>query len=68
MYGMKHCISSFNTRRVCHIYYDLHVEHQNFLINYGDLTDSSCLILIMQEVQPCEVYNLGVKSRLTGDI
>ena len=64
VHGIKRRASSFNTQRVDHIYQDPHVEHQNFILHYGDLTDSSNLTRILQEVQPDEVYNLGAQSHV----
>lgn len=64
VHGIKRRASSFNTQRVDRIYQDPHVEHQNFVLHYGDLTDSSNLTRILQEVQPDEVYNLGAQSHV----
>ncbi len=64
VHGIKRRASSFNTQRVDHIYQDPHVENQNFALHYGDLTDSSNLTRILQEVQPDEVYNLGAQSHV----
>ena len=64
VHGIKRRASSFNTQRVDHIYQDPHVENQNFVLHYGDLTDSSNLTRILQEVQPAEVYNLGAQSHV----
>lgn len=64
VHGIKRRASSFNTQRVDHIYQDPHVEHQNFVLHYGDLTDSSNITRILQEVQPDEVYNLGAQSHV----
>ncbi|MCB4438253.1 GDP-mannose 4,6-dehydratase [Alteromonas sp. McT4-15] len=64
VHGIKRRASLFNTERVDHIYEDPHVENANFKLHYGDLTDSSNLIRIMQEVQPDEVYNLGAQSHV----
>jgi GDPmannose 4,6-dehydratase len=64
VHGIKRRASLFNTQRVDHIYEDPHVEHQNFVLHYGDLTDSSNLTRILQEVQPDEVYNLGAQSHV----
>ena len=64
VHGIKRRASSFNTQRVDHIYQDPHVEHKNFVLHYGDLTDSSNLTRIIQEVQPDEVYNLGAQSHV----
>lgn len=64
VHGIKRRASSFNTQRIDHIYQDPHVEHQNLVLHYGDLTDSSNLTRILQEVQPDEVYNLGAQSHV----
>ena len=64
VHGIKRRGSLFNTQRVDHIYEDPHVENQNFVLHYGDLTDSTNLIRIIQEVQPDEVYNLGAQSHV----
>jgi GDPmannose 4,6-dehydratase len=64
VHGIKRRASSFNTQRVDHIYQDPHVDNKNFVLHYGDLTDSSNLTRILQEVQPDEVYNLGAQSHV----
>jgi GDPmannose 4,6-dehydratase len=64
VHGIKRRASLFNTQRVDHIYQDPHVENQHFVLHYGDLTDSSNLTRIIQEVQPAEVYNLGAQSHV----
>ncbi len=64
VHGIKRRASSFNTQRIDHIYQDPHVENQDFILHYGDLTDSSNLTRILQEVQPDEVYNLGAQSHV----
>jgi len=64
VHGIKRRASSFNTQRVDHIYQDPHVENKNFVLHYGDLTDSLNLTRILQEVQPDEVYNLGAQSHV----
>jgi GDPmannose 4,6-dehydratase len=64
VHGIKRRASSFNTQRVDHIYEDPHVDHQRFILHYGDLTDSSNLTRILQQVQPDEVYNLGAQSHV----
>ncbi|WBL59224.1 GDP-mannose 4,6-dehydratase [Stutzerimonas stutzeri] len=64
VHGIKRRASSFNTQRVDHIYQDPHVDNQNFVLHYGDLTDSSNLTRILQQVQPDEVYNLGAQSHV----
>ena len=62
VHGVKRSASSFNTQRIDHIYQDLHDTHVNFKLHYGDLTDSSNMIKIIQEIQPDEIYNLGAMS------
>lgn len=64
VHGIKRRASSFNTSRVDHLYQDPHVDHRNFVLHYGDLSDSSNLVRIMQQVQPDEVYNLGAQSHV----
>ncbi|RQO49918.1 GDP-mannose 4,6-dehydratase [Pseudomonas sp. KBW05] len=64
VHGIKRRASSFNTQRVDHIYQDPHVDNRNFVLHYGDLTDSSNLTRIIKEVQPDEVYNLGAQSHV----
>ena len=64
VHGIKRRASSFNTQRVDHIYQDPHVENSNFTLHYGDLSDSSNLTRIIQEVQPDEVYNLAAQSHV----
>jgi len=64
VHGIKRRASSFNTQRVDHIYEDPHVDHARFKLHYGDLTDSSNLTRILQDVQPDEVYNLGAQSHV----
>ncbi|KQV46930.1 GDP-mannose 4,6 dehydratase [Pelomonas sp. Root1217] len=64
VHGIKRRASSFNTDRVDHLYQDPHVDNQRFKLHYGDLTDSTNLIRIVQEVQPDEVYNLGAMSHV----
>lgn len=64
VHGIKRRASSFNTQRVDHIYQDPHTDNKNFILHYGDLTDSSNLTRILQEVQPDEVYNLGAQSHV----
>ena len=64
VHGIKRRASSFNTQRVDHIYQDPHIENSKFKLHYGDLTDSSNLTRILQEVQPDEVYNLGAQSHV----
>lgn len=65
VHGIKRRASSFNTQRIDHIYVDQHEgEHENFKLHYGDLTDSTNLIRIIQETQPDEIYNLGAMSHV----
>ncbi|MFN4238404.1 MAG: GDP-mannose 4,6-dehydratase [Vogesella sp.] len=64
VHGIKRRASQFNTQRVDHIYQDPHIANANFKLHYGDLTDSSNLTRILQEVQPDEVYNLGAQSHV----
>jgi GDPmannose 4,6-dehydratase len=64
VHGIKRRASSFNTDRVDHIYQDPHLDHRNFVLHYGDLTDTSNLVRIIQEIQPDEIYNLGAQSHV----
>ncbi len=64
VHGIKRRASSLNTERVDHLYQDPHLGHRNFILHHGDLTDSSNLTRILQEVQPEEVYNLGAQSHV----
>jgi GDPmannose 4,6-dehydratase len=64
VHGIKRRASLFNTGRIDHIYQDPHVEDKSFFLHYGDLSDSSNLTRIMQEVRPDEVYNLGAMSHV----
>jgi len=64
VHGIKRRSSSFNTQRLDHIYQDPHDDNLNLKLHYGDLTDSSNLIRIIQEVKPDEVYNLGAQSHV----
>ena len=64
VHGIKRRSSSFNTGRVDHIYQDIHVDNARFKLHYGDLSDSTNLIRIIQEVQPDEIYNLGAMSHV----
>jgi GDPmannose 4,6-dehydratase len=64
VHGIKRRASLFNTDRVDHLYQDPHVDNQRFKLHYGDLTDSTNLIRIVQQVQPDEVYNLGAMSHV----
>ncbi len=64
VHGIKRRSSSFNTQRLDHIYQDPHDDNLNLQLHYGDLTDSSNLIRIIQEVKPDEIYNLGAQSHV----
>jgi GDPmannose 4,6-dehydratase len=64
VHGLKRRSSLFNTDRIDHLYQDPHDENKNFILHYGDLTDSTNLIRIIQEVQPDEIYNLAAMSHV----
>ncbi len=64
VHGIKRRASSLNTQRIDHIYQDPHVENKQFILHYGDLTDTSNLTRIIQQVQPDEIYNLGAQSHV----
>ena len=64
VHGIKRRASSFNTDRIDHLYKDPHETGRRFILHYGDLTDSTNLIRIMQEVQPDEIYNLAAQSHV----
>ncbi len=64
VHGIKRRSSLFNTQRIDHIYEDPHLPNQRFKLHYGDLTDSTNVIRIIQEVQPDEIYNLGAMSHV----
>lgn len=64
VHGLKRRTSLFNTDRIDHIYQDPHAENRNFILHYGDLTDSTNLIRIVQETQPDEIYNLAAMSHV----
>ncbi len=64
VHGIKRRASSFNTARVDHLYRDPHEEDVRFFMHYGDLTDSTNLIRIIQETQPDEIYNLAAQSHV----
>ena len=64
VHGIKRRASSFNTQRIDHLYQDPHVEKRNLFLHYGDMTDTSNLIRIIQEVQPDEIYNLAAMSHV----
>ncbi|NOS73370.1 MAG: GDP-mannose 4,6-dehydratase [Methyloglobulus sp.] len=64
VHGIKRRTSLFNTDRIDHLYQDPHVQTRQFVLHHGDLTDSSCLIRIIQQVQPDEIYNLAAQSHV----
>lgn len=64
VHGIKRRSSSFNSARIDHIYEDPHIGGQHFHLHYGDMTDSTNLIRIIQSVQPDEVYNLAAQSHV----
>jgi GDPmannose 4,6-dehydratase len=64
VHGIKRRSSLFNTQRVDHLYQDPHEENVRFVLHYGDLTDATNLIRIVQEIQPDEIYNLGAQSHV----
>ena len=64
VHGIKRRSSLFNTQRVDHIYQDPHTKNRNFILHYGDLSDSSNLVRLIQQIQPDEIYNLGAQSHV----
>ena len=64
VHGLKRRSSLFNTNRIDHLYQDPHVDHRHFFLHYGDMTDSTNLIRIIQEIQPDEIYNLAAMSHV----
>ncbi|MCF6212579.1 MAG: GDP-mannose 4,6-dehydratase [Flavobacteriaceae bacterium] len=64
VHGLKRRSSSFNTDRIDHLYQDPHIDNRNFVLHYGDMTDSTNLIRIIQEIQPDEIYNLAAMSHV----
>jgi GDPmannose 4,6-dehydratase len=64
VHGIKRRSSLFNTDRIDHLYQDPHVDNRNFILHYGDLTDSTSLLRIVQQVQPDEIYNLAAQSHV----
>ena len=64
VHGLKRRTSLFNTDRIDHLYQDPHVENRNFFLHYGDMTDSTNLIRLIQEIQPDEIYNLAAMSHV----
>src|SRR4030042_4202463 len=68
VHGIKRRTSLFNPDRSDHLYEDPHVRDRRFILHYGDSTDSSSLVHVMQQVQPEEVYNLGAKSHVAVSV
>ncbi len=64
VHGLKRRASSFNTDRIDHLYQDPHEAHQDFILHYGDMTDSTNLIRVVQECRPDEIYNLAAQSHV----
>src|SRR5437870_3122624 len=64
VHGVKRRSSSLNTQRVDHLYLDPHVENGKFFLHYGDMTDATNLIRLIQESQPTEIYNLAAQSHV----
>jgi GDPmannose 4,6-dehydratase len=64
VHGVKRRASLFNTDRIDHLYQDPHVDNRNFILHYGDLTDSTNLVRLVQEVKPDEIYNLAAQSHV----
>jgi GDPmannose 4,6-dehydratase len=64
VHGIKRRASLFNTDRIDHLYQDPHIAHRNLILHYGDLTDATNLIRVIQEVQPDEIYNLAAQSHV----
>src|SRR5947209_4593181 len=64
VHGIKRRASLFNTDRIDHLYQDPHVQPRNFVLHYGDMTDSNVLLRIMQAIKPDEIYNLAAQSHV----
>src|SRR6516165_7446259 len=64
VHGIKRRSSSFNTERVDHLYADPHERNVRFMLHYGDMTDATNLIRVIQETQPTEIYNLAAQSHV----
>ena len=64
VHGLKRRTSMFNTDRIDHLYQDPHIENRNFILHYGDMTDSTNLTRLIQEIQPDEIYNLAAMSHV----
>jgi GDPmannose 4,6-dehydratase len=65
VHGIKRRTSLFNTERIDHLYQDPHINHRNLILHYGDLTDTSNLVRIIQQCQPDEIFNLGAQSHVS---
>jgi GDPmannose 4,6-dehydratase len=64
VHGIKRRTSLFNTDRIDHLYQDPHIAHRNFILHYGDMTDASSLVHVIQKTQPDEIYNLAAQSHV----
>ena len=64
VHGLKRRSSLFNTDRIDHLYQDPHVDNQNFVLHYGDMTDSTNLTRLIKDIQPDEIYNLAAMSHV----
>ena len=64
VHGIKRRASLFNTHRIDHLYQDPHLAQRNLILHYGDLTDATNVIRVVQEVQPDEIYNLAAQSHV----
>ena len=64
VHGIKRRSSLFNTKRIDHLYQDVHISNRNLILHYGDLSDTSNLTRIIQETEPDEIYNLGAQSHV----
>ena len=64
VHGLKRRSSSFNTQRIDNLYQDPHIENKNFILHYGDLTDTTNLVRLIQQIQPDEIYNLAAMSHV----
>ena len=64
VHGLKRRASLFNTDRIDHLYQDPHIENRNFILHFGDMTDSTNLIRLIKEIQPDEIYNLAAMSHV----
>src|SRR5689334_11691010 len=65
VHGIKRRSSLFNTDRIDHLYQEPHLDRRDFILHYGDLTDATNLIRVIQQVQPDEIYNLGAQSHVS---